>query len=150
MKKLLIVIAVLLLLSGCKDKAIDNNGDIELTDNYKTSEYVTVTAQTINDMDNDSYLIYTYLPYCTFKIPCDTIFKKVMDKYNLKVYGLPFDELKKTKFAKDVNYAPSFLIVNEGNLVAYLDANSKKDYDRYQDSDEFEKWLGTYVKLKIE
>ena len=25
--------------------------------------------------NKESFVVYTYLPYCTFKIPCDVIFK---------------------------------------------------------------------------
>lgn len=147
MKKYFLVITILLLLTGCNKQPV-NNGDLELTNNYTKSEYVTTNSTVINKLSDDNFLLYTYLPYCMFKIPCDSIFKKIMDKYNLSVYSIPFDEFKNTKYYDTVKYAPSMMIISKGEIVAYLDANSKDDYNRYQDSKEFEKWLGKYVKLE--
>ena len=148
MKKFLIVCFMLLLLTGChKDKQYDGPR-IELTDNYTKSEYKTTNSVVINNMKDNTYLLYTYLPYCTFKVPCDSIFKKIMDKYKLTVYSIPFDEFKKTEYYETVTYAPSFMVIDQGKIVAYLDANSKEDYDRYQDSDDFEDWLGSYIYLE--
>ena len=150
MKKFLVLFTMIILLTGCEKDNQYDGPKIELTNNYTNSEFKITNSSVIHNMSNESYLIYTYLPYCMFKIPCDQVFKEVMDKYNLTVYSIPFDEFKKTEYYETVSFAPSILIIDKGKLVAYLDANSKKDYDRYQDSDEFEKWLGTYIYLKKE
>ena len=36
-------------------------------------------------------------------------------------------------------------IGKEGKIVTYLDANSNKDLDRYQDSKKFEEWINKYI-----
>ena len=47
-----------------------------------------------------------------------------------------------------VKYAPSIIIVRDGHIVDYLDANSDDDLDKYQDVNEFEKWISKYIYLK--
>ena len=39
----------------------------------------------LNNLINskDSFLLYTYNDYCSLKIPCDDIFRSVMNKYKI-------------------------------------------------------------------
>ena len=58
---------------------------------------------------------------------------------------MSIDEYKKTGFFNEVRYAPSILVINKGKVVAYLDAESDDDYDKYQKPEEFEKWLTSHI-----
>ena len=71
-----------------------------------------------------------------------------MDKNNVSFYSMPFEELKKTKFHEKVIYGPSVLIINNNNLVAYLDAEKDDDIPKFQDVEAFTKWITTYIILK--
>lgn len=53
--------------------------------------------------------------------------------------------LKKLTFIKSVKYAPSVIIIENGNIISYLDANSDIDLEKYQDVNKFEEWLNNYV-----
>ena len=37
------------------------------------------------------------------------------------------------------------MIIKNNEIVAYLDANSDEDLNRYQDLEEFESWLDNYI-----
>lgn len=142
MKKILLII-ISLLLVGCslqKKFNLDNNY-------YKESKFVNVTKTDIENLNNSNYLLFVYNNYCSLKIPCDTIFKKVMDKYNITVNQITFEEFKETNIYKKVKYAPTIIIVKEGKIIDYLDANSDKDLNKYQDEIEFENWLNKYINL---
>ncbi len=142
MKKIitiLLVICVSFLLFGCEK---DNGEKIELdSELYGKSEYVNIKANDFKKIKEKNFLVFTSNSFCTFEIPCDSIFKEVMDKYKIKVYSLPIHEMKKTYIYDTVKYAPSFIVISNKKIVAYLDAESDEDYIRYQDSNEFEKWL---------
>ena len=56
-----------------------------------------------------------------------------------------FDDFKKTTFHKKIKYAPSVLVVNKGKIIAYLDANSDDDLEKYQDVNKFEDWISKYI-----
>ena len=68
-----------------------------------------------------------------------------MKKYNIDFVSIPFDKFKETKYYENVKYAPSIIIIKEGEIIDYLDANSDDDFNKYEDEKEFEKWLDNYV-----
>ena len=69
----------------------------------------------------------------------------IESKLSPNAYELWF---KDTYLYDTVKYAPSVIIVDKHSIVDYLDSESDKDYDRYQDTKEFTKWLKEYIKLK--
>ena len=82
------------------------------------------------------------------KIPCENIFKSVMEEYNISMYSISYKDFKDTYLHDTVKYAPSVIIVDKGEIISYLDPNSDEDYDRYQDTNSFTKWLKKYIQLK--
>lgn len=115
---------------------------------YNKGEYIDIDNSYLEGVKKDNYLLYTYNSYCTFKIPCDKIFKEVMDKYKIDVLSMPIEEFKRTNYYKKVRYAPTLIVVKKGKIKAYLDPNSDDDFNKYQDSKSFEKWLGKYIYLQ--
>ena len=61
---------------------------------------------------------------------------------------MSIDEFKKTSYYKTVKYAPSILIIKDGKIVTFLDAEKNSDIEKYQDVDKFEKWLNENIYLK--
>ena len=116
---------------------------------YNNGEFIKITSNDLNNLINskDSFLLYTYNDYCSLKIPCDDIFKNVMNKYKIDMYSIRYEEFEKTDYINKVKYAPSVLIIKNGKIITYLDANKKEDLDRYQDTSSFESWLDKYIYL---
>lgn len=142
MKKLFLVLLIILMV-GCKNESTNK---FYLDDKYYgEGKFAEVNG---NDLRNENYVVYIYNNYCSLNISCDTIFKKVMDKYNLTFLSLPFEEAKNTFIYSSVKYAPSIVIVRGKKIVAYLDVNSDNDYSKYQNTNEFEKWLNKYIYLE--
>ncbi len=141
MKKVLLLIIILLLV-GCS-----NEKEFYLTEKYyNNGDYISVLASDIKD--NESYILYTYNNFCILPVHCENIFKEVMEKNKIDVLSIPFEEFKNTSFYKKVKYAPSVLIIKNGEIVAYLDANSDNDLEKYQDTTKFEEWLKNYIFLE--
>ena len=117
---------------------------------YGNNIFIEGNYKTINKLEDnkESYLLFTYLPYCSFEIPCDEIFKSFMDKYNISIYYVGFDEVKKSSLSKEVLYAPSVIIVNKGQVVASLSADKDSDLEKYQDADKFTEWVSEYIYLE--
>ncbi|MGM9850329.1 MAG: thioredoxin domain-containing protein [Bacilli bacterium] len=141
MKKVVLFIITLLLITGCKEKNIEK---FYLNNKYY-NEGKFITIKNIDDLKNDTYVLYTYNNYCTFKKPCENVFKEYMEKYKIDFYGMPFDSFKKTSLYKEVRYAPSIILVKDGKIIDYLDANKNKDLDKYQDAKKFEEWINKYI-----
>ncbi len=142
MKKITIII-ICLFLSACTNSS---KFSIE-KEYYKESKFIDVTSEDIKELKDNkkSFIVFTYNNYCMLEIPCDEIFKKVMNKYNISFLYLPYEEMKNTFIYGEVKLAPSVILIKEGKIVAYLDAESDKDLLKYQDTEEFEKWLTSYI-----
>ena len=142
MKKIVLLIITIFLICGCAKKEL-----FYLNDKYyNNGDYVNVTS---NDIDyNNSYLLYTYNNFCALPVHCEDIFKEVMEKYKIDILSIPFNDFKNTNYYKTVKYAPSIIIVKNGEIVSYLDANSDKDLDKYQNTDKFINWLKEYIYLE--
>lgn len=142
MKKLIIILLPILILTGCKKQE-----KINLTNKYY-SEGKFITVNSLDNLEQETYILYTYNNYCTFEIPCDKIFKEYMEKYKIDFVSIPFKEFKNTKYYSKVKYAPSIIIINQGKIISYLNANKDKDLQKYQDVHEFEKWINKYINTK--
>ena len=142
MKKLIILLLPLLILTGCKKQE-----KITLPEKYY-NEGKFITINSLENLENETYILYTYNNYCSFEIPCDKIFKEYMEKYKIDFLSMPFKEFKNTKFYYKVKYAPSVIIVKEGKIISYLNANKDQDLQKYQDVHEFEKWINKYINTK--
>ena len=141
MKRVLLLI-VMFLMIGCT-----NNKKIYLTDKYyNNGDFISVKANDIKD--NESYILYTYNNFCALPIHCETIFKEVLEKNKIDALSIPFEDFKNTSYYKEVKYAPSVLIIDNGKIVSYLDANKDEDLEKYQDTTKFLEWLKEYIYLE--
>lgn len=141
MKKVVLIIITIILITGCSKKQIEKY----YLNNKYYNEGKFITIKNIDEIKNDTYVLYTYNNFCTFSVPCEDIFKSYMEKYKIDFYGIPFEQFKKTSLYKEVKYAPSIILIKEGKIVDYLDANSNSDKEKYQDTKKFEEWINTYI-----
>lgn len=141
MKKIVLLIAIFLL-TGC----IFKQDKFYLDDKYyNQGEYIKLDSIGLENIKDNSMIIYTYNNFCNFPIHCENIFQEFMNKYQIDFISIPFSEFKKTSFYSKISYAPSIIIVHEGKIVDYLKADSDNDYDKYQKEDIFEEWLSEYI-----
>ena len=127
----------------------DNHGKFYLDSKYYSGDsFIKVDNSDVSIFSSESYVLFTYNHYCSLPIPCETIFEEFMKKYNISFLSIPIEDFKKTWIYQKVKYAPSIIIVRDGHIVDYLDANSDDDLDKYQDVNEFEKWISKYIYLK--
>ena len=148
MKKILIVLLISLILTGCVFSKKQQDGKVRmyLSDKYyNLGEFIKVDNKSLEKLNKDNYILFTYNPYCNLPISCEKIFEEFMKKYNIDFLSIPFDKFKETKYYDKIKYAPSIIIIKEGEIIDYLDANSDEDFKKYQDVSEFEKWLDSYV-----
>ena len=148
MKKIFIIVLSILLLVGCTHKMNqdDDKKRIYLSDSYyNKGEFINIESKELLDKVNDTYLLFTYNSYCNLPVSCEEIFKSFAKKYKIDFLTIPIDEFKNTKFYKTVKYAPSVMIIKNDEIIAYLDAESDADLNRYQNLEEFESWLDNYI-----
>ena len=145
---ILVVIIILLVLLFKKN---DDVTKIDLSlEYYNSGQFIKSTSEEVEKLldEKKSFLVYTYNNFCSFEVPCEEIFKVPLSKYNIDIIDLPIKEFRKTRLFNTVKFAPSVVIINKGEILAYLDADSDDDYNKYQNTEEFEEWLLNYVNIK--
>lgn len=147
-KKYIIILIIVPLIIAIIYMLIHNQEKFYLNDKYyNNSSFIEIDSNKIQRLNNENYLLFTYNNYCTLPIPCEYIFEDFMKKYNISIISIPFKEFKKTKYYKRVKYAPTVIIIKKGRIISFLDANSEKDLDKYQNINDFEKWISKYIYL---
>lgn len=150
MKKSLIILLIFvsLLTFGCSSKKkIDK---FYLDDKYYgSSEFIEITSDELESLKG-KYILFTYNNFCALSIPCDEIFLKFMEENNIAILSIPFTQFQNTYLYDEVKYGPSVLIVNDKEVVAYLDAEDDDDLDKYQNVEIFQKWISDYIYLNKE
>ena len=148
-KRILILIIPILLITGCGSTKIHNENGLVLDDIcYSSNDFIDIDNEYLNKTPLNNYVLFIYNNYCSLPIPCEKIFKEYMDKYDVSFLSMNIDEYKKTGFYSEVKYAPSVLVISNGNIVAFLDAESDDDLGKYQDVNEFETWINNYIYTK--
>ena len=69
-------------------------------------------------------------------------------KYDLYIYDLTYNAFRLTSLYGYVKYAPSVIIINNGKIYAYTDAESDDDYELGKSLKLFENWFKKYVVIK--
>lgn len=150
-KKLLVIGCILLVVLLCGGIILlYPKQKIELSKEYYKEEkgsFIEITHKELPK--NKNYILFTYNSYCTFPIPCDEVFHEFAEKNQIDMVSIPFSEFRKTDLYPKVKYAPSVIVIKNNKIIAYLDANSDKDKNKYQDVEEFTDWIKKYVELKI-
>ena len=152
---LLIVFILIVLLGGIiyLIKNCDKKEEVEINKfyieekYYNEGKYIKIKSDDYNNIKDESYVLFIYNNFCTMKVPCEYIFEKVMKKYKIDFLSMGIDDFKKIELYNEVKYAPSIIIVNKGNIVTYLDAESDADSIKYHNEEEFEKWIDKYIYL---
>lgn len=147
MKKVGWLLLILVFLGGCSNR-IKQDDSIERiyldSEYYGKGDFREIDSSFVDD-NNGNYVLYVYNNYCAFAKPCDDVFKSFVDTYNVTFLKIPFNDFKNTKYYETIKYGPSIAIIQNGQIVDYLDANSDDDFDAYQDNQAFAKWLDKYI-----
>lgn len=150
-KSLLFVLFILsFTITGCSfSNKLNQNDNIKrfyLEDKYyHKGDFIKIDSRSFENIKNESFVLFTYNNYCSMAKPCEEIFKEFMKKYKIDFLSMSFEEFKNTDIYKSVKYAPSIIIIEKGKIISYLDAESDEDLNKYQDINEFEKWINNYV-----
>lgn len=153
-KKIFLVILTIIIVGAVFLFLIMNNNKIEKfyieDEYYNTGGLTDVTKEEVEKMldDKKSFVLFADTNFCTLGVPCKDIFKETSEIKKIKILQISFTEFKETKLYDEVKYGPTVVIINEGEIVDYLDANSKEDKELYQNTDKFYEWLTKYILIK--
>ena len=104
MKKIVVIVLSVFLLTGCFNNKTNQDDGIERI--YLTSSYYNkgefIKVDDLTGIDDDTYVLFTYNNFCNLAVSCDKIFESFMKKYSIDFISIPFDKFKNAE-----KYKPS-------------------------------------------
>lgn len=147
MKRIILLVLVILSMTGCTKE----NSKFYLNDEYyNAGKLVDIDSKELTNMlkSNDSFILFTYNPYCNFKVSCENIVENFSKNNNITIFKIPFEEFKNTKLYNTIKYAPSIILINKGKIETYLDPNKDKDSIKYQEEKALKDYIEMYIDIK--
>lgn len=144
MKKIVLVLVSLVLLTGCSSKITLNHN---FTDNIGLVKIDNEKLVSL-EKNKESFAVFVSLPQCPTSSDFLKIVSEFLESEKISIYQITNTAIKNTLIDKKVEYYPSVVIYKNGKIVKYLKADSKKDEIYYKDKDEFKKWFTDKIELE--
>lgn len=143
MKKVIVIITLLIMICGCTNKE-----PFYLDDEfYKSNELIDITSTEFQEIINNekSFALFIYTQGCITCFDFEQYLEEFQNTYNIKIYAMNAEEMKKTSVSKFIKYSPSVILYNKGKMISYLDAESNDDKEYYESTENFYKWFTKYI-----
>ena len=147
MKRIVLVILLALMIVGC-GKVEKFYLEDELYEQGKITE-ITVNELKKLEEEEKSFAVFVYLPGCTSCAEFRTVLEQFVEDNNLEVYTISILDTENTSISEVVEYAPSLVLYNKGEMVDYLDSTSDKDKPALTCVDGLNNWLEEYIYFSI-
>ena len=155
--KILIYFMTLCIIAGIflATYTILKNKESKIELNYKYYNSEGLKDISIDELEKrigrkESLLLFVYNDFCTFSVPCNNVFDEGSKDLGLQILQISYRDFKGSTLNKTVKYAPTVIIVKDGRVVRYLDAESNSDKKIYQNVKKFKSFILKYVKQKGE
>ena len=115
---------------------------------YNNYQIIDIDAKKYKELvkKKENFILYLYLDGCTTCAEFKPVAESFLDDADITAYRIEYQELKKTNL--EIEYAPSFILIKNGKVKAYLDAASDDDLKYYKNKGNLKLWVGKYVILK--
>ncbi len=143
-KRILFLVAIVLLLVGCKQEKIYLEEEF-----YEKSAITEIDVDTFKKLEKEGkeFALYVYLPGCTSCAAFKEVLVEFGDSNKIEFYAISITEVKGTSILEHIEYAPSMFVFKDGKVIDALDATSDKDKPALTTVDGFTKWLEEYIYL---
>ena len=117
MKRVVVLFFLAFFLCGCNKNLVKLDSKY-----YKESSFIEVNKDELNDLisKEESFMLFIYQPLCQTSYEFNTVVTRFSKEYQMTIYKIEFEDVKKTSLGEDIKYYPSFAIVNKGKLVDFL------------------------------
>ena len=119
----------------------------------KDTGLITIDVPTLEEMiaKKETFAVSVFLPGCSSCAMFKPIVEEVEASKQIEIVELSLAEAKEknTIIGQYVSYTPSLVIFKEGELVAYLNANSYDDYPYYSSAEKLSERMSQYVNIKV-
>ena len=116
-------------------------------DDYGESVEVYIDDKEYTEMISQkrSFIVMVDKPGCVTTSDISDWLQKYPDEMKFKYYNLRWSYAKKTSLHDYVKFTPSIALIREGEVVAWLRADSDEDKSYYEDSEALKSWLKKYI-----
>ena len=144
MKKILCVLLVVILLSGCSKEKFSLENKY-----YDNGEFSEIDKTKLNELEDnsESFLVMVYTTGCFSCMDFEKVLTEFTKDNNLTVFRININDIEGTKIEEKIKYTPSLVIYKKGNVYKYLDASSDDDTEYYKSTNSLKKWLDKYITL---
>ena len=145
MKKIMLILFSCLMLTACTEKKF------YLEDKYyQSNKLIEPTVEEVNELFNnkESFAAFVYTPGCISCAEFEKVTNEFRETNNIIFYHISSEVAKQTKIHDKVVYSPSAILVNNGEIITYLDATSDEDLKYYKTSENFKLWLEQYIEIE--
>lgn len=143
-KKLLLLVAIVILLVGCKQEKF------YLEDEHYGNGVITdINKKELKSLEKEkqSFAVFVYLPGCSSCAEFKKVLNEFVEEKNIEVYSISITDVEGTGVEK-VEYAPSLVLYNEGKVVDLLDSASDEDLPYFKEVTSLTEWLEEYIYLE--
>ena len=104
---------------------------------------VKISAKAYDEMikEKQSFLVFVDQSGCTTATKMKEFIKDYSETTGVAFYRIMFDDVKNTTLHDYVKYYPSVAVVKNGEVTAWLKADSDEDADEYNSYEAFSNWL---------
>ena len=143
-KKLLLLVAIVMLLVGCKQEKF------YLEDEHYGNGVITdIDKKELESLESkkENFAVFVYLPGCSSCAEFKVVLNEFVEEKNLEVYSISITDVEGTG-VEEVEYAPSLVLYNEGKVVDMLDSASDEDLPYFKEVSSLTEWLEEYIYLE--
>ena len=115
---------------------------------YGTSEMLTgLTAEEYEKLlsEKRSFVVMVDKPGCITTPPMRERMANFPDNMQFKYYQFMWSEAKESSLHNYVTFVPSVAIIREGEVVAWLRADSDEDTEYFNSAEALQAWVAKYV-----
>jgi len=139
-----VVTGSILFLSGLRSQ-IKSQPFTLSSEYYNEAKESIIDQNTLEKMlsESQSFILISYLPTCTNNII--TFLKNYSDSHTISYFYINWSDFRETSLKNTVHFSPSVMLIKNGQVIDFLDANSNNYIAQYTNYTDFENWLNKYI-----
>ena len=114
---------------------------------YAKSEAIDIKKEDYEKLisEKKSFIIMVDKPDCYTTANMRKYMSEFPDDMQFKYYRMMWSQAKDSSLHEYVKYVPSVVIIREGEVIDFLDADSDEDTAKYNETQALQDWIRSYV-----
>ncbi len=116
---------------------------------YDTAQIEDIDIAELRELvdERKTFAVFAHQPGCQTSVELSQIVQDFSAEHQLKIYQTNFSDLKASGLVPNLRFYPTFVIFRDGEVVAFLAADSDEDAAAFSSLDGFTKWFSKYVEV---